>query len=44
MPAENTSRAVKRGTGALDGPPVEEIIYEGYGSDGIAYFVGVSER
>ncbi|MEE2960977.1 MAG: YebC/PmpR family DNA-binding transcriptional regulator [Myxococcota bacterium] len=39
MPAENISRAVKKGTGALDGPPVEEIIYEGYGSGGIAYLV-----
>ena len=39
MPADNIDRAVKKGTGALEGPPVEEIAYEGYGVAGVAVFV-----
>ena len=29
MPAENITRAVKKGCGELEGPPVEDITYEG---------------
>lgn len=39
MPADNIDRAIKKGTGALEGPPVEEISYEGYGPGGVAVFV-----
>lgn len=40
MPKENIDRAVARGTGkADDGIIVEEIVYEGYGPDGVAYLV-----
>jgi YebC/PmpR family DNA-binding regulatory protein len=36
MPAENIDRAVKKGTGELEGVVYEEIIYEGYGPEGVA--------
>jgi YebC/PmpR family DNA-binding regulatory protein len=36
MPKENIERAVKRGTGEIEGGEVEEIIYEGYGPGGVA--------
>ncbi len=36
MPADNIDRAIKKGTGVLEGPPVEEISYEGYGPGGVA--------
>ncbi len=36
MPKENIERAIKRGTGELDGGNVEEILYEGYGPSGVA--------
>ncbi len=36
MPKDNIERAIKRGTGELDGGEVEEIIYEGYGPGGAA--------
>ncbi|MBA60916.1 MAG: YebC/PmpR family DNA-binding transcriptional regulator [Planctomycetaceae bacterium] len=36
MPKDNISRAIKKGTGELDGGNVEEIIYEGYGAHGVA--------
>jgi len=36
MPKDNIDRAVKKGTGELDGGNVEEIIYEGYGPGGVA--------
>jgi YebC/PmpR family DNA-binding regulatory protein len=39
MPADNIDRAIKKGTGALDGPPVEEIFYEGYGPGGVALYI-----
>jgi YebC/PmpR family DNA-binding regulatory protein len=39
MPADNIERAVKKGTGEIEGPPVEEIQYEGYGAGGVAFFV-----
>ena len=36
MPKENIQRAIKRGTGELDGAALEEVMYEGYGSGGVA--------
>jgi len=39
MPKENVERAIKRGTGGLDGANYEEIRYEGYGVGGAAVIV-----
>ena len=39
MPSDNIDRAIKKGTGAIEGPPVEETCYEGYGPGGVAVFV-----
>ncbi|MEW6218772.1 MAG: YebC/PmpR family DNA-binding transcriptional regulator [Thermodesulfobacteriota bacterium] len=39
MPKENIDRAIKRGTGELDGAVYEEITYEGYGPGGVAVLV-----
>lgn len=36
MPKDNIQRAIKRGTGELDGGNLEEILYEGYGPSGVA--------
>ncbi|MDX1945457.1 MAG: YebC/PmpR family DNA-binding transcriptional regulator [Pirellulaceae bacterium] len=36
MPKDNIERAIKRGTGELEGGDVEEVIYEGYGPGGVA--------
>jgi YebC/PmpR family DNA-binding regulatory protein len=36
MPKENIQRAIKRGTGELDGGNLEEVAYEGYGANGVA--------
>jgi len=41
MPAENIERAVKKGTGELEGVRYEEINYEGYGPGGVAVLVEV---
>src|SRR6266849_4276560 len=41
MPKDNIERAVKRGTGDLEGMTFEEITYEGYGSGGAAILVDV---
>jgi YebC/PmpR family DNA-binding regulatory protein len=39
MPKENIERAIKRGTGELQGESYEEITYEGYGPGGVAIIV-----
>lgn len=36
LPKDNIDRAIKKGTGELDGGDVEEILYEGYGPGGVA--------
>jgi YebC/PmpR family DNA-binding regulatory protein len=36
MPKDNIERAIKKGTGELEGGDVEEILYEGYGPYGVA--------
>ncbi len=40
VPSENIDRAIKRGTGDLEGGArYEEVVYEGYGPGGVAMFV-----
>ena len=39
MPNENIERAIKRGTGEIEGVTYEEVIYEGYGPGGVAVLV-----
>ncbi|MBY0483800.1 MAG: YebC/PmpR family DNA-binding transcriptional regulator [Nitrosomonas sp.] len=39
MPKDNVERAIKRGSGTLDGADYEEIRYEGYGIAGAAVMV-----
>ena len=41
MPQENIIRAIKKGTGELEGVTYEEMSYEGYGPNGIAIFIEV---
>jgi YebC/PmpR family DNA-binding regulatory protein len=39
MPADNIERAIKKGTGELEGVTYEEVTYEGYGPGGVAILV-----
>ena len=39
MPKENIERAVKKGTGELEGVDYVEVMYEGYGPGGVALLV-----
>ncbi|MEI7707068.1 MAG: YebC/PmpR family DNA-binding transcriptional regulator [Chlorobium sp.] len=39
MPMDNISRAIKKGTGELEGVTYDEITYEGYGPAGIALII-----
>ncbi len=39
MPSENIDRAIKKGTGELEGVNYEEVSYEGYGPGGVALFI-----
>jgi YebC/PmpR family DNA-binding regulatory protein len=39
MPKDNIDRAIKRGTGELEGATYEEVTYEGYGPGGVAIIV-----
>jgi YebC/PmpR family DNA-binding regulatory protein len=39
MPMDNIQRAVKKGTGELEGATYDEITYEGYGPGGIALII-----
>jgi len=41
MPKDNIERAVKRGTGEMEGLVFEEILYEGYGPGGVAILVEI---
>jgi YebC/PmpR family DNA-binding regulatory protein len=41
MPKDNIERAIKRGTGEVEGLTFEEILYEGYGPGGVAMMVDV---
>src|SRR6266511_1394767 len=39
MPLDNIDRAIKKGTGELEGAVYEELTYEGYGPGGAAIFI-----
>src|SRR3990170_4486079 len=39
MPKENIERAVKKGTGELEGVDYQEILYEAYGPGGVALMI-----
>ncbi len=39
MPKDNIERAIKKGTGELEGEAYEEITYEGYASGGVALII-----
>ena len=41
MPKDNIERAIKKGTGDLEGVSYEEVTYEGYGPGGVAVLVEV---
>jgi YebC/PmpR family DNA-binding regulatory protein len=41
MPSDNIERAIKKGTGELEGVNYEEITYEGYGPGGVALMMQV---
>ena len=42
MPKDNIERAIKKGTGELDGGAIEEITYEGFGAGGVGMMVLVA--
>jgi YebC/PmpR family DNA-binding regulatory protein len=42
MPQDNIERAIKKATGELEGHTYHELIYEGYGPNGIAIMVEVA--
>ncbi|MGB6221413.1 YebC/PmpR family DNA-binding transcriptional regulator [Haloferula sp.] len=39
MPKDNIERAVKKGTGELGGEAIQEVSYEGYGAEGVAFII-----
>src|SRR3989338_11641840 len=39
MPADNIERAIKKGSGTLEGFTYEEVFYEGYGAGGVAVYI-----
>ncbi len=41
MPADNIDRAIKKGTGELDGVTLEDVMYEGYAGGGVGLLVRV---
>ena len=41
MPNDNIDRAIKKGTGELEGVTYEEIVYEAYGPGGVALYIEV---
>jgi YebC/PmpR family DNA-binding regulatory protein len=41
MPNDNITRAIKRGTGEIEGASYEDIVFEGYGPGGVAIIVEV---
>lgn len=42
MPNENIERAIKKGTGEVEGQHYEEIVYEGYAPGGVALIVEIA--
>lgn len=41
MPRDTMERGIKKGTGELEGIQYEEIVYEGYGPDGVAIIMDI---
>jgi len=41
MPKDNIERAIKKGTGELEGVNYEELVYEAYAAGGVAIFIEV---
>ena len=39
MPSDNVARAIKKGTGEIEGVVYEEVTYEGYGPGGVALYI-----
>jgi YebC/PmpR family DNA-binding regulatory protein len=39
MPKDNIDKAIKKGTGELEGYNLEEVVYEGYGPAGVAIMI-----
>jgi YebC/PmpR family DNA-binding regulatory protein len=39
MPKENIERAIRKGTGELGGEAIQEVTYEGYGAEGVAFII-----
>lgn len=39
MPKDNIEKAIKKGTGEIEGFNLEEVIYEGYGPNGVAIMI-----
>ena len=45
MPKDNIERAIKRGSGQSEGVNIEEVLYEAYGSSGIALIIkGITDN
>lgn len=42
MPHDNIQKAIKRGTGEIEGMVIEEITFEGYGPNGVAVMLEVT--
>jgi len=42
MPMDNVTRAIKRGTGELEGGIIEELVYEAYGPGGVAFIIDIA--
>jgi len=39
MPKDNIAKAIKKGTGEIGGQNYEQVVYEGYGPNGVAFIV-----
>jgi len=45
MPKDNIERAIKKGTGQLEGVEIEEVFYEAYGPSGVALIIeGITDN
>ncbi len=42
MPKDNIDKAIKRGTGEIEGVIYEELVYEGYGPGGVAVIMDIT--
>jgi YebC/PmpR family DNA-binding regulatory protein len=42
MPNDNIQRAIKKGTGEIEGAAIEELVYEAYGPGGVAFIMDVT--